>query len=72
MGEEILVVRNRHQIARIVPGAVYLTALEVMADLYNTLPADAAAGWFADSRQPLSRADEKGEVPGQVDEMRDP
>jgi hypothetical protein len=72
MGEEILIVRNKRHIARLVPGAVYLTALEAMTDLYNTLPEDAAAGWFEDSRQPLSRADEEGEAPGCVDEMRDP
>jgi hypothetical protein len=59
-------------IAHIVPGAVYLTALEAMTDLYNTLPEDAAAGWFEDSRQPLSRAAEAGATPGYVDEMRNP
>jgi antitoxin (DNA-binding transcriptional repressor) of toxin-antitoxin stability system len=72
MGEEILIVRNKHHIARIVPGTVYLTAIEAMTDLYKTLPEDAAAGWFEDSRQPLSRAEEAGATPGHVDEMRDP
>jgi antitoxin (DNA-binding transcriptional repressor) of toxin-antitoxin stability system len=72
MGEEILIVHNKRHIARIVPGVVYLTALEAMTDLYNTLPEDAAAGWFEDSRQPFSRAAEAGEAPGYVDEMRDP
>jgi antitoxin (DNA-binding transcriptional repressor) of toxin-antitoxin stability system len=72
VGEEILIVRNKHHIARIVPGAVYLTAIEAMADLYKTLPEDAAVGWFYDSRQPLSRSAEEGKAPGYVDEIRDP
>jgi antitoxin (DNA-binding transcriptional repressor) of toxin-antitoxin stability system len=71
-GEEILIVRNQHPIARIVPGVAHLTALEAMADLYQTLPEDAALGWFEDSRQPRSKAAEAGEAPGYVDEMHDP
>jgi hypothetical protein len=55
-----------------VPGTVYLTAIEAMTDLYTTLPEDAAAVWFEDSRQPLRRAEEEGKAPGHVDEMRDP
>jgi prevent-host-death family protein len=44
-GEEIVVVRNGDAIARILPGPPHQTALEAMADLFRTLPADAAAGW---------------------------
>ncbi len=50
-GEEIAVVRNQHPIARIVPGAPRMTALEAMADLYRTLPEGAGATWLDDSRQ---------------------
>ncbi|MHB8764368.1 MAG: type II toxin-antitoxin system Phd/YefM family antitoxin [Deferrisomatales bacterium] len=62
-GEEIAVVRNQHAIARIVPGAPRMTALEALADLYRTLPEGAAAGWLEDSRQG---------GPGTLDELGDP
>jgi hypothetical protein len=39
-----------------------MTALEAMADIYQTLPPDAAKGWHKDSR-----------LPGKLSkEMRDP
>ena len=44
-GEEIVVERNHQRVARILPGPGRQTALEAMADLYRTLPDDAAAGW---------------------------
>jgi len=50
-GEEIVIERNREQIARLVPCPARHTALEAMADLYRTLPSDAAATWEADSRK---------------------
>jgi antitoxin (DNA-binding transcriptional repressor) of toxin-antitoxin stability system len=54
-GEEIVVVRNHRQVARIVPGRTHQTALEAMGDLYRVLPHKAAASWLADSRtQPLA------------------
>jgi hypothetical protein len=49
-GEEIVLMRNKHRIARIVPGSPHLTAIEAMGDLYRTLPEDAAANWLDDSR----------------------
>lgn len=55
MGEELLVVRNNHHIARIIPGSVHLTAMEAMTDIYGTLPEDAATGWLEDSRFPQLR-----------------
>ena len=48
-GEEIVIERNREQVARLLPGPARQTALEAMADLYRTLPEDAAAAWEADS-----------------------
>ncbi|MBW1788149.1 MAG: type II toxin-antitoxin system Phd/YefM family antitoxin [Deltaproteobacteria bacterium] len=48
--EEIIIVRNNHKIARIIPGSPHMTALEAMGDLYRTLPADAAEEWLEDSR----------------------
>jgi antitoxin (DNA-binding transcriptional repressor) of toxin-antitoxin stability system len=49
-GEVIVLVRNKHRIARIIPGAPHLTAREAMGDLYNTLPPDAGRDWVKDSR----------------------
>jgi antitoxin (DNA-binding transcriptional repressor) of toxin-antitoxin stability system len=50
-GEEIAIERNREQVARLLPGPARQTALEAMADLYRTLPEDAASTWEADSRK---------------------
>lgn len=49
-GEELVVVRNKHQVAKIVPGPVTMTAIEALADLYRTLPVDAGKNWLRDSR----------------------
>jgi antitoxin (DNA-binding transcriptional repressor) of toxin-antitoxin stability system len=37
-GEEIVIERNRQQVARVLAGLARQTALEAMADLYRTLP----------------------------------
>jgi antitoxin (DNA-binding transcriptional repressor) of toxin-antitoxin stability system len=50
-GEEIVIVRNHQEVARILPGPAHQTALEAMADLYRTLSEEAAAGWLTDSRR---------------------
>ncbi|HMD96263.1 MAG TPA: type II toxin-antitoxin system Phd/YefM family antitoxin [Terriglobia bacterium] len=50
-GEEIVIERNRQQVARLLPGPAQQTATEAMADLYRTLPDNAAATWEADSRK---------------------
>jgi antitoxin (DNA-binding transcriptional repressor) of toxin-antitoxin stability system len=57
-GEEVILVRNKHRIARIVPGSPHLTAIEAMGDLYRTLPEDAASGWTEQSRAGASISDE--------------
>lgn len=49
-GEEIVLIRNKHKIARITPGSPHLTALEAMSDLYRTLPEDAAEDWEKESQ----------------------
>ena len=61
--EELIVVRNNHEVARIIPGPARMNALEAMADLYRTLPEDAAEGWMEESRQ-------TGDI--LKDEVRDP
>jgi len=50
-GEGMVIERNRQQVARLLPGPARQTALEAMADLYRTLPDNAAATWEADSRK---------------------
>lgn len=60
-GEEIVLLRNKHKIARITPGSPHLTALEAMSDLYRTLPDEAGADWVGDGR-----------MEGRAAEMRDP
>jgi len=64
-GEEIVVERNHQKVARILPGPARQTALEAMADLYRTLPEDAAAAWLKNGRAALGG--------GRLDKgMRDP
>ena len=57
-GEEIIIMRNNHKIARLIPGSPHLTALEAMADIYRTLPPDAAEDWVEESRLPSKLSDE--------------
>lgn len=49
--EEIVVVRNHHPVARILPGAPRMTALEALSDLYRTLPEAEGATWVRDARK---------------------
>jgi antitoxin (DNA-binding transcriptional repressor) of toxin-antitoxin stability system len=60
--EEIILIRNNHKIARIIPGSPHLTAIEAMADIFGTLAPDAAEGWLKESRL-------EGKV---AEEVRDP
>lgn len=64
--EEILLVRNRKPIARLVPEPAAQTALEVFGDLYRTL--DEATGEF------LARAVERtrGKLSGKLGDLRNP
>jgi len=49
-GQELVIERNHRPLARLIPGPAHMNALEAMADLYRTLPEEAAAGWEKDSR----------------------
>lgn len=62
-GEDIIVERNHQPIARLLSIPPRLTALEVMADLYRTLPEGAARVWLEDARASDASVDR---------EMRDP
>ncbi|MBA4417876.1 MAG: type II toxin-antitoxin system Phd/YefM family antitoxin [Syntrophus sp. (in: bacteria)] len=50
-GEELTVMRNNHQVAKIVPGLATMNALDAMSDLYRTLPDNAATEWAKDMRE---------------------
>lgn len=57
-GEEIIIIRNNHKIARLIPGSAHMTALEAMADLYQTLTPEAGQHWLDDSRIPVHLSEE--------------
>lgn len=57
--EELVVVRNNHEVARVIPGPASMTAIEAMADVYRTLPEDAARDWIKDSRSSKARLKEE-------------
>ena len=49
-GEEIVVVRNRKPVARLVPGAARVTARNALADLHRRLGDAEGEAWLADLR----------------------
>ena len=49
--EEIVVVRNNHPVAKLVPAAPRLTAQEALGDLYRTLPDAEGACWLKNARK---------------------
>ena len=59
----MIIVRNNHQVAKIIPGPATMTALEAMTDLFRTLPEDAGATWMKDSREGIT---------ADLSEVRDP
>lgn len=64
--EEIVLVRNRRQIARLVPEAPAQDALSVFGDLYRTLDDETAEALSAAIASPRKRRR------GRVSEFRDP
>jgi antitoxin (DNA-binding transcriptional repressor) of toxin-antitoxin stability system len=50
-GEEVVVMRNKHPIAKLVPGACRMTALEALADLHRTLDEEEGAAWISDAAE---------------------
>ena len=44
--EEIVVLRNNQPVAKLVPGAPRMTALEALGDLYRTLPDAEGKAWM--------------------------
>lgn len=47
-GEEIVVVRNRSPVAKLVPGAPRMSAIEVLGDLHRTIGEEEGADWLGD------------------------
>ena len=46
--EEFIVTRSRHPVARLVPGAARMTAMEAFADLFGAISEDEGADWLND------------------------
>jgi antitoxin (DNA-binding transcriptional repressor) of toxin-antitoxin stability system len=64
--EEVVLVRNRRPIARLVPEPPAQNALEVLGDLYRTLDEDAASA-LAEGIEGVRKGKR-----GKLDELRDP
>ncbi len=47
-GEEIIVLRNNAPIAKLVPGAQRMNAIEVLGDLHRTIDDAEGAAWIED------------------------
>ena len=48
--EEIAIMRNKHTIAKIVPGKPQMTALDVFADIYGILTDEEGKEWADDCK----------------------
>jgi antitoxin (DNA-binding transcriptional repressor) of toxin-antitoxin stability system len=62
-GEEIVVMRNKHPVAKLVPGAARMTAIEALGDIFATLDDAEGTAWIED----IARGDRL-----RVAEARDP
>jgi antitoxin (DNA-binding transcriptional repressor) of toxin-antitoxin stability system len=49
-GEVIVVMRNKQPVAKLVPGAPRMTALEALADIHRTLDDSEGDAWLADTQ----------------------
>lgn len=49
-GEEIVVTRNKHAVAKIVPSAPRMNAIKVLGDIYGTLDDQEGSAWLEDIR----------------------
>jgi len=47
-GEEIVVMRNKHPVAKLVPGAPRMNAIEALGDIYATLDDAEGGAWLKD------------------------
>ena len=49
-GEEIVVMRNKHPVAKLVPGAARMTAIEALGDIFATLDDSEGGAWLETGR----------------------
>ena len=49
-GEEIVVTRNKHPVAKLVPGAPRMNAIQALGDIYATLEDSEGDAWLEDIR----------------------
>lgn len=66
-GEEVLIVRNDREVAKLVPGPSRMTALEAMGDLFQTISSEAAKDWLKDAR-----SSDKKFKKSKLDSLRNP
>lgn len=48
-GENIVLVRRNHTVAKLVPGTATMKALDAFSDLYGIIPEDEGAAWIEDA-----------------------
>ena len=61
--EELVIIRNQHEVARIIPSPATMTAIEAMTDIFRTLPEGAGKDWLKDSRRIKAKLSEQGARP---------
>jgi antitoxin (DNA-binding transcriptional repressor) of toxin-antitoxin stability system len=49
--QEIIIIRNKQAVARLVPGTPKMTALEALSDIYKTIPVPDGDAWITDARR---------------------
>lgn len=57
-GEEFVVIRNDREVARVSPSPIGRAALDVLPEVFNTLPAEAGRTWEKDARRPHRKKNE--------------
>jgi antitoxin (DNA-binding transcriptional repressor) of toxin-antitoxin stability system len=50
-GDEIVIIRNHHPVAKLVPGAPRMNAIEALGDIHGTLDDREGDAWLADLRK---------------------
>jgi len=49
-GEEVVILRNKQPVARLVPGAARMSAIDALGDIYRTLDDAEGQAWLEDMR----------------------
>ena len=48
--EEVVIVRNKHMVGKLLPGAPAMTAMEAFADLFGAISDEEGGAWLEDCR----------------------